>query len=197
MVAKKTRDVDQDVPSQGIDLSRVVGQVVGVFRQGALCGKGHAAHGATHDGRRAVVGEIDTSGRMQQPDDFRIVHGVRDGQHVLGQCIARQTFFDCSRHGQGRKTKSRNLAQLLRDIAWAQHVIDVTLRDRTLRHARVFGRIILGEGDAPGGLDRREAEGAVRAGTRQNHPNSAPWAVIGQRAQKAVDSVMQPWSTVS
>jgi len=76
-------------------------------------------------------------------------------------------------------------------LGW-QDEIDRAAADGALRHAVVFGRLsILGESDAAGGLDLRQSQRAVRAGTRQDHADRGRLLIFGQRLEELVDRQVQ------
>ena len=123
---------------------------------------------------RLVVGEIDpgrTVQRLQHRLDFvalgdlSLLDGVPQRERILAH--------------QGNP---------LTDFRGSKHEVDVSQPDRGLRHAVKSGRLrILGEGDAAGRLDRRNSQRAIRAITRQHHPNRLVGAIVGQRAKKRID----------
>src|SRR5262245_3897304 len=61
----------------------------------------------------------------------------------------------------------------------------------SMRHTGVLrGFLVLDEGEATLGLDRPEAEHAVRTGARQDHADRAPFQRLRERAEEVVDRRM-------
>lgn len=71
-----------------------------------------------------------------------------------------------------------------------QYKIDHAGSHRAERHTVECGAFILGKGDAAGGLDGFEADGAVRGRAGENDANRAALLVLGERGQKVIDGQM-------
>ena len=78
--------------------------------------------------------------------------------------------------------------QFLRDPDWRQRKIDTAGGNGAGRHGGVFGRfLVLGEGDAAGGLDGPQPTRAVRAVARKNDADGPAAFLLGEGFQEMVD----------
>ena len=81
-----------------------------------------------------------------------------------------------------------NANQLAGDAFGRQDKVDRAGGDDAARHAVMLGGgLILSEGDAALGMDFGHAQGAVGAGTRENHADGVGALIFGERAHESVD----------
>jgi hypothetical protein len=77
------------------------------------------------------------------------------------------------------------------DLVRREHEVDAAGRDGAPRHARMLRRLVLGERDATGGLDRFQPQGAVRCAPGEHHPDRLMRLLVRQRGEELVDGVRQ------
>ena len=79
------------------------------------------------------------------------------------------------------------------DLSGGQDEIDGSRDHGAVGHAGVLRRLlVLGERQAPGILDRTEADGAIGSGARKNYADRPGPMVVGQRGQEGVDGRCRP-----
>lgn len=144
----------------------------------------HAASlDATEEGRMLVVDEGDAGRFAQQPEYFQ------EGVPLVRSFLERGVLLRLRRGVAG------DAEQLRRDLRRRQDGIDDIGRDRASRHAVVPGRLVLGEGEPPGFLDRAQPQGAVGPGPREDHADRLMRAVAARERRNVSMGLCGAWDS--
>ncbi len=167
-IAEKRGNRNQDVARQQIELARGLFHPIKISRQVATTGGDLAPAHPSHQGTDLVAGKIEPQVLAQPGKQPR----ERVRWRVLGIL------------GSGRQ----QLRQPGRDFLGGQDMVHDPRLDGRARHAVIFRRFrLLRQRETARRLNRAQAGGAIRTGSRQDDPDRG-FALLGrQRDQKLVD----------
>jgi hypothetical protein len=175
-IAEEPRHVDEEVLVQRRELFAILPQHPDVGSRLRQAVEGHAADDAAADGGELVLLEIHAADAAQQAEDLRqLIFAERD---LFGRPARR-----------GRQVWMRlKMHEPSGDLRWRQHEIDHARANRRERHPVVLRRRgLLSDGDASHRLDFADARGPVGSRARQDDPDGAVPADVGQRSKEEVD----------